>query len=61
MDRMEMFKKSCMTGILCSLMYHMTLMLVGEQVSIAKAILFTGVFVVLYFLWLLLVSVGRKG
>lgn len=60
MDWMILIRKAGVMGVLCSLAYHIALLLMGQEVSAVKVVLFTVVFVVTYFLWLLMVGAGRK-
>ncbi|WP_066052587.1 hypothetical protein [Anaerotignum propionicum] len=61
MNWFDIFKKAFGMGILSTLVYHGTLLMIGQPVTLKNVILFTVVFIGLYFLWLLLASKGRKG
>lgn len=60
MDWLGLIKRALGTGILCSLMYHCTLLIMGQPVTVKNVVVFTVVFIVLYFVWLLMVFLGRK-
>lgn len=60
MDWLEMLKKAFGTGILCSLMYHGTLFIMGQPVSLKNVTVFTVVFIFLYFIWLCMATMTRK-
>lgn len=60
MDWLEMLKKAFGTGILCSLMYHGTLFIMGQPVSLKNVTVFTVVFILLYFIWLCMATMTRK-
>ncbi len=60
MDWLEMFKKAFGTGILCSLWYHGNFFIMGQPRGLRNALIFTVVFIMLYFLWLVMVSMGKK-
>lgn len=60
MGLMELFRRACVSGFVCSIFYHALLLVTGAKVGLRSAVIFTVVFVLLYFLWLLLVSRRRK-
>ncbi|WP_313526409.1 hypothetical protein [Anaerotignum sp.] len=60
MNWLDMVKKAMGTGILCSLLYHGTLFIMGQPVTVKNVTVFTVVFIVLYFVWLFMASLGRK-
>ncbi|WP_352399465.1 hypothetical protein [Anaerotignum sp.] len=60
MSWLDMVKKAIGTGILCSLLYHGTLFIMGQPIMIKSVMVFTVVFIVLYFIWLFMASLGRK-
>ncbi|WMI81522.1 hypothetical protein [Anaerotignum sp. MB30-C6] len=60
MDWLGMLKKAFGTGILCSFMYHGTLLIMGQPIAIRNVAVFTVVFILLYFVWLFMVSMGKK-
>ena len=61
MDVKELFIRAVKSGCLCSVFYHVFLLLTGAAVTLRQVVTFTVVFILLYFLWLVLVSQkGRK-
>ena len=56
MNLPELFRRACISGFVCSIFYHGLMLLAGTAVSLRGAVAFTVVFVLLYFLWLLMVS-----
>ncbi len=57
----ELFRRACVSGFVCSIFYHGLMLLMGTKVQLRSAVVFTVVFVLLYFVWLLLVSYkGRR-
>ena len=57
----ELFRMACVSGFVCSLLYHGLMLLMGTKVQLRSAVVFTVVFVLLYFVWLLVVSYkGRR-
>ncbi len=57
----ELFRRACVSGFVCSIFYHGLLLLMGTKVQLRSAVVFTVVFVLLYFVWLLVVSYkGRR-
>ena len=51
-----LFVRAVKSGCICSIFYHGLMMVTGQAVSIQQAFVFTVVFIVLYFLWLVLVT-----
>ena len=51
-----LFVRAVKSGCICSIFYHGLMMITGQAVSIQQAFVFTVVFIVLYFLWLVLVT-----
>ncbi len=61
MNIVELFRRACVSGFVCSIFYHGLMILMGTKVQLRSAVVFTVVFVLLYFVWLLMVSYkGRK-
>ncbi len=60
MDWLEIMKKAFGTGILCTLVYHGTLLMIGQPVTMKNVVIFTAVFTLLYFLWLFMASNGMR-
>lgn len=60
MNWLDMLKKAFGSGFFCSLLYHGTLYMMGQPVGFTNALLFTVLFIALYFLWLVMVSMGKK-
>ena len=59
MDLKELFIRAVKSGCICSIFYHILMMLTGmAAVTVRGAVVFTVVFILLYFLWLVLVSMG---
>ena len=57
----ELFRRACVSGFVCSIFYHGLMVLMGTKVQLRSAGVFTVVFVLLYFVWLLVVSYkGRR-
>ena len=57
----ELFRRACVSGFVCSIFYHVLMLLMGTKVKMRSAVVFTVVFVLLYFVWLLVVSYkGRR-
>ena len=52
----ELFRRACVSGFVCSIFYHGLMLLMGTKVQLRSAVVFTVVFVLLYFVWLLVVS-----
>lgn len=55
-----LFIRAVKSGCICSIFYHGLMMVTGQAVSIQQAFVFTVVFIVLYFLWLVLVTKRHK-
>ena len=51
-----LFIRAVKSGCICSIFYHGLMMVTGQAVSIQQAFVFTVVFILLYFLWLVLVT-----
>lgn len=60
MNLLELFRRACISGFVCSIFYHGLLLVTGAAVTLRSTVTFTVVFVLLYFLWLLLVSRRKK-
>lgn len=60
MNFMELFRRACVSGFVCSIFYHGLMILMGTKVQLRSAVVFTVVFVLLYFVWLLMVSYKGK-
>lgn len=57
----ELFRRACVSGFVCSIFYHGLMLLMGTKVQLRNAVVFTVVFVLLYFVWLLVISYkGRR-
>lgn len=56
----ELFRRACVSGFVCSIFYHGLMILMGTKVQLRSAVVFTVVFVLLYFVWLLMVSYKGK-
>lgn len=57
----ELFRRACVSGFVCSIFYHGLMLLMWTKVQLRSAVVFTVVFVLLYFVWLLVVSYkGRR-
>lgn len=57
----ELFRRACVSGFVCSIFYHGLMLLMGTKVQLRSAVVFTVVFVLLYFVWLLVISYkGRR-
>lgn len=59
MNLLELFRRACVSGFVCSIFYHALMLVTGASVTLRGAVIFTVVFVLLYFLWLVLVSRRR--
>ena len=56
-----LFVRAVKSGCICSIFYHVLMMLTGRPITVMQVATFTVVFIALYFLWLVLVSYkGRK-
>lgn len=61
MNIVELFRRACVSGFVCSIFYHGLMILMGTKVQLRSAVVFTVVFVLLYFVWLLVISYkGRR-
>lgn len=58
MGKKELFFRAVKSGIICSVLYNGLLLITGRPITITQVIVFTVVFILLYFLWLVLVSAG---
>ncbi len=58
MDYFGLFCRAVKSGCVCSIFYHGFLLISGTSVTVKSAAVFTIVFILLYFLWLVLVSLG---
>lgn len=56
MNLSALFIRAVKSGCICSIFYHVLMVISGQSVTIAQAAIFTVVFIVLYFFWLALVS-----
>lgn len=61
MDVKELFIRAAKSGCLCSIFYHGFMLITGTAITLKQVVVFTVVFILLYFLWLVLVSVGKGG
>ena len=52
----ELFIRAVKSGCICSIFYHGFMMVTGQPVTIQQVFTFTVVFILLYFLWLVLVT-----
>ena len=59
MNLAGLFIRAVKSGCICSIFYHGFMMVTGTAVTVQQALVFTVVFILLYFLWLVLVS--RRG
>lgn len=60
MDWMGLFRRAVVSGCVCSIFYHVLLLLTGAAVTVPQAVVFTVVFILLYFVWLVMVTWGRR-
>lgn len=51
-----LFIRAIKSGCLCSVLYHGFMLITGMAISLRQVVTFTVVFILLYFLWLVLVS-----
>ena len=57
----ELFIRAVKSGCICSIFYHGFILVTGQPVTVQQVFTFTVVFILLYFLWLVLVSYrGRR-
>ena len=45
----ELFRRACVSGFVCSIFYHGLMLLMGTKVQLRSAVVFTVVFVLLYY------------
>ena len=57
----ELFIRSVKSSCIVSIFYHIGVLLMGQPVTIRQVITFTGMFILLYFMWLVLVSARENG
>ena len=57
----ELFIRAVKSSCIVSIFYHIGAMLVGQPVTVRQVITFTGMFILLYFLWLVMVSARENG
>ena len=55
-----LFIRAVKSGCICSIIYHGFMLVTGQSVTIQQAFVFTVVFILLYFLWLVLVTKRHK-
>ena len=51
-----LFVRAVKSGCICSIFYHGLMMVTGQAVTLQQVVTFTVVFILLYFLWLVLVT-----
>ncbi len=56
MNVKDIFIRAVKSSCIVSIFYHIGVMLMGQPVTVKQVVTFTGMFILLYFLWLLLVS-----
>ena len=56
MDYKMLFIRAIKSGCLCIVLYHGFMLITGMAISLRQVVTFTVVFILLYFLWLVLVS-----
>ena len=56
MDYKMLFIRAVKSGCLCSVFYHGLMLITGAAINLRQVVTFTVVFILLYFLWLVLVS-----
>ena len=57
----ELFIRAVKSGCICSIFYHGFMLVTGQPLTVQQVFTFTVVFILLYFLWLVLVSYrGRR-
>ncbi|MBQ7758316.1 hypothetical protein [Anaerotignum sp.] len=59
MNLAELFIRAVKSGCICSIFYHGFMLITGTAVNLKQVVVFTVVFILLYFLWLVLVSSGK--
>lgn len=55
----ELFIRAVKSGCICSIFYHGFMLITGMEITVKQVVIFTVVFILLYFLWLVLVSTGK--
>ena len=60
MNLAGLFIRAVKSGCICSIFYHGFMLVTGQSVTIQQAFVFTVVFILLYFLWLVLVTKRHK-
>ena len=60
MNLAGLFIRAVKSGCICSIFYHGFMLVTGQSVTIQQAFVFTVVFILLYFLWLVLVTKRRR-
>ena len=60
MDYLGLFIRAVKSGCLCSIFYHGFMLITGVAIHLKQVVTFTGVFILLYYLWLVLVSKKNK-
>lgn len=56
MNLSGLFIRAVKSGCICSIFYHVLMMITGKPVTVPQVVIFTVVFIMLYFFWLALVS-----
>ena len=56
MDEKMLFIRAIKSGCLCRVLDHGFMLITGMAISLRQVVTFTVVFILLYFLWLVLVS-----
>ena len=51
-----LFIRAVKSGCICSIFYHGFMLVTGQPVTVQQVFTFTVVFILLYFLWLVLVT-----
>ena len=60
MDYGKLLIRAIKSGCLCSVFYHGFLLITGAAITLKQVAIFTVVFSLLYFLWLVLVSMRHR-
>lgn len=55
-----LFIRAVKSGCICSIFYHGLMMLTGQTVTVKQVFVFTVVFILLYFFWLVMVSKRKR-
>lgn len=55
-----LFIRAVKSGCICSIFYHGLMMLTGQAVTVKQVFVFTVVFILLYFFWLVMVSKRKR-